>query len=315
MKSGNTMRKRPQKALLAGAAALALLVGTGAASAQNERANAGASAGGSAQVQGSHQTGASGQLQGQAGASGRVNGQAAGGAQGGFQSNNSAQSEQRSLGTQGRNEAGSRYGRNDMRNGNNDMRGGNSDMRSGNNEYSSRGTSRRSQSEAARTEMQSRGATNDRDLRGRGSERQDRMSSGRDERYGRMSSEREGRARFDGRGSFDRSVEVQRGGEYGDFRGNTSERSYGGNIRLSAEQRSRIRERVIDARNAPRIGHLGFDLRVGAAIPRGDIRVLPLPYTLVQLEPRWRGYAYFVYEDEIVVVDPSDMTIVSIIEA
>jgi hypothetical protein len=32
-------------------------------------------------------------------------------------------------------------------------------------------------------------------------------------------------------------------------------------------------------------------------------------------EPRWRGYLYFVYADEIVVVSPRDMRIVAVLTA
>jgi hypothetical protein len=35
-----------------------------------------------------------------------------------------------------------------------------------------------------------------------------------------------------------------------------------------------------------------------------------IPETLVQIDPEWDGFLYFVYKDEIVVVDPSDMEIV-----
>jgi hypothetical protein len=33
----------------------------------------------------------------------------------------------------------------------------------------------------------------------------------------------------------------------------------------------------------------------------------------VRIEPRWRGFLYFVYEDEIVVVNPHDMHIVAVV--
>ena len=38
-------------------------------------------------------------------------------------------------------------------------------------------------------------------------------------------------------------------------------------------------------------------------VPR-TVRVAPVPVTLVEIEPAWRGYMYFVYEDEIIIVEP-----------
>ncbi len=87
------------------------------------------------------------------------------------------------------------------------------------------------------------------------------------------------------------------------------------NVRLSQQQRAQIHRRIIDARGAPRAGHVNFDVRVGTMIPRGRIRIMPVPQTLVRIQPRWRGYLYFVYADEIVVVNPRDMRIVAVLSA
>jgi hypothetical protein len=48
-------------------------------------------------------------------------------------------------------------------------------------------------------------------------------------------------------------------------------------------------------------------------IPRGRVHIVPIPQTLVQIVPGWRGFPYFVYEDEVVIVDPHDMRIVAIL--
>jgi Protein of unknown function (DUF1236) len=64
---------------------------------------------------------------------------------------------------------------------------------------------------------------------------------------------------------------------------------------------------------APRVGHIDFDLSVGTVIPRGRIHAVPVPRTLVDIEPAWRGSIYFVYSDELVIVDPSDMRIVAVV--
>jgi hypothetical protein len=45
------------------------------------------------------------------------------------------------------------------------------------------------------------------------------------------------------------------------------------------------------------------------------IHVVPVPETLVRIEPEWRGFLYFVYEDEVVIVSPDDMKIVAVVPA
>ena len=95
--------------------------------------------------------------------------------------------------------------------------------------------------------------------------------------------------------------------------------SRGASAQLSQEQRSRIRTTVLGERNAPRLtrNDINMNLTVGARIPRDRLRVrpLPLPRTVVEVEPRWRGYDYFLVGNEIVVVEPDTFEIVAIIPA
>ena len=51
---------------------------------------------------------------------------------------------------------------------------------------------------------------------------------------------------------------------------------------------------------------------VGTVVPR-SVRIAPLPATLVSIEPSWRGYMYFVYNEEIVIVEPGTLRIVEVI--
>jgi hypothetical protein len=87
----------------------------------------------------------------------------------------------------------------------------------------------------------------------------------------------------------------------------------GGSVQLSEQQRTQIKTTVINGRNVPRVGHVDFDVRVGTVVPREKIHVVPVPETLVRIEPRWRGFLYFVYEDEIVIVNPRTMHIVAVV--
>ncbi|MGC1354700.1 MAG: DUF1236 domain-containing protein [Xanthobacteraceae bacterium] len=104
---------------------------------------------------------------------------------------------------------------------------------------------------------------------------------------------------------------------------NTAEREHNGlkglqgnarvNVQLNDQQRTRIRETVIDAHGAPRIGHVDFNVTVGTVIPRAGVRIIPVTPALVQIDPSWRGLRYFVYEQELVLVDPATMTIVAVV--
>lgn len=87
----------------------------------------------------------------------------------------------------------------------------------------------------------------------------------------------------------------------------------GVNVRLNEEQRTRIRTTVLEARTAPRANNVNFDITVGTVVPRGGIHVVPVPARLAQIEPAWRGFLYFVYQNEVVIVKPRDMKIVAVV--
>jgi hypothetical protein len=89
----------------------------------------------------------------------------------------------------------------------------------------------------------------------------------------------------------------------------------GVNVQLNEQQRTEIRTTVINAHGAPRVSHVAFDVTVGTVVPRQRIHVIPVPETLVRIEPEWRGFLYFVYEDEVVIVSPDDMKIVAVVPA
>jgi hypothetical protein len=84
-------------------------------------------------------------------------------------------------------------------------------------------------------------------------------------------------------------------------------------ITLSTEQRTRIRETVFKERNAPRVGKVDFSIREGTVIPR-TVRVVEIPDVIVEIHPEWRGYKYFLVNEELVVVDPGTLRIVAIID-
>jgi hypothetical protein len=85
-------------------------------------------------------------------------------------------------------------------------------------------------------------------------------------------------------------------------------------INLTPEKRTRIHETLIHVRNAPRVSSVNFNVSVGTRVPR-SVRFVALPQTIVEIEPAWRGFEYFMIGDEIVIVDPRSLEIVAIVDA
>lgn len=82
---------------------------------------------------------------------------------------------------------------------------------------------------------------------------------------------------------------------------------------LTVEQRTKVRETVLVGGNAPRVTNINFSINVGTAVPR-SVRVVAVPEVIVEIHPAWRGFLYFVYEDEIIIVDPSTYRIVAVLD-
>lgn len=98
------------------------------------------------------------------------------------------------------------------------------------------------------------------------------------------------------------------------LQGNASIPMQGSHVNLTSQQRTTIRDSVIDARGAPRVGHVDFDVTVGTVVPRDRVHVVRVPETLVRIDPQWHGYLYFIVEDQVVIVNPRDMRIVAVLD-
>jgi hypothetical protein len=84
----------------------------------------------------------------------------------------------------------------------------------------------------------------------------------------------------------------------------------GGSATLTPEQRTRVRETVIT--RGPRVTSVDFAVRVGTVIPR-SVTLVVVPAVLVEFYPQYRGRKYFVYNDEIIIVD-DEFRIVAVIQ-
>ncbi len=83
-------------------------------------------------------------------------------------------------------------------------------------------------------------------------------------------------------------------------------------VSFTTEQRTKIRETVLRGGNAPRVSKVDFSVRVGTVVP-SSVHVVTVPDVIVEVHPEWRGFYYFVYNEEIVILD-RDHNIVAIVE-
>jgi hypothetical protein len=86
----------------------------------------------------------------------------------------------------------------------------------------------------------------------------------------------------------------------------------GGAVNLTTEQRTTIRQTVLTS-NAPRATNINFSINVGTVVP-SSVRIVEVPDTIVRIRPAWKGYRYFVYNDEIIIVEPRTLKIVAVLD-
>ena len=83
----------------------------------------------------------------------------------------------------------------------------------------------------------------------------------------------------------------------------------GGAATMTTQQRTRIRQTVIT--KGPRVTNVDFSVSVGTVVPR-TVKLVVVPSVLVEIYPQYRGRKYFVYEEQIIIVD-DDFKIVAVI--
>jgi hypothetical protein len=92
-----------------------------------------------------------------------------------------------------------------------------------------------------------------------------------------------------------------------------AEKGAPGRARLSEQQRSNIRTKLQERRVEKT--RIQVNVNVGSRIPR-TVRLHPLPSVIVGLAPAYRGYSYFVREDDtIVIVDARTYVVVDVLPA
>ena len=87
----------------------------------------------------------------------------------------------------------------------------------------------------------------------------------------------------------------------------------GAGAKLSTEQRTQITT-VIKSQNIRPVTNVNFSISVGTRVPR-NVGFHPLPSQIITVYPDWRGYEFFLVNDQIVVVNPRTLEIVAVIDA
>lgn len=87
----------------------------------------------------------------------------------------------------------------------------------------------------------------------------------------------------------------------------------GAGAKLSGEQRTTIRT-SITKQNIKPVTNINFSINVGTRVPR-TVGFHPLPAEVVTIYPDWRGYEFFLVNDQIVVVNPRTLEIVAVLDA
>ena len=83
------------------------------------------------------------------------------------------------------------------------------------------------------------------------------------------------------------------------------------NAPLTTEQKTKIRTSVLTS-SAPRVTSVNFSVQIGTVVPR-SVRIVAVPAPLIEIYPAYRGKLYFVYNDQIVIVEPDTMEIITVI--
>jgi hypothetical protein len=87
----------------------------------------------------------------------------------------------------------------------------------------------------------------------------------------------------------------------------------GAGAKLSTEQRTQISS-VIRGQRVQPATNVNFSISVGTRVPR-NVGFHPLPREVVTIYPQWRGYEFFLVNNQIIVVNPRTLEIVDVIDA
>jgi hypothetical protein len=124
---------------------------------------------------------------------------------------------------------------------------------------------------------------------------------------------REGRMNAEQKGAADSKSQTTQTGQTGQTtQSQTTTGQVGAGAKLSTEQRTKITSVFREHRVAPAT-NINFSIAVGTRVPR-TVSFHPLPQEIVTVYPEWRGYEYFLVNNQIIVVNPRTLEIVDVLD-
>jgi len=83
-------------------------------------------------------------------------------------------------------------------------------------------------------------------------------------------------------------------------------------VQLSEQQRSTVHSTILKESNVNRATNVNFSVSVGTRVPR-SVHLVALPASVLSIVPQYNSYQYFMANDQICIVDPSNFEIVEVI--
>jgi hypothetical protein len=96
-----------------------------------------------------------------------------------------------------------------------------------------------------------------------------------------------------------------------------SDRDHSGaklSFKLQGNEKIKITSTLMERARPVEKTKIKFKINVGTVVPRGSIELYEVPMTVISLVPEYRGYQYFVVDDEIIIVEPSSYQIVEVVD-
>ena len=82
-------------------------------------------------------------------------------------------------------------------------------------------------------------------------------------------------------------------------------------IKLSSDQKARLHDTSAGG-ELRRVDHVDFALSAGTRVP-GNVQVYPVPVSIVEIVPQYRGFDYIIVGDDLVIINPGTLTIVAVV--
>ena len=136
----------------------------------------------------------------------------------------------------------------------------------------------------------------------------DMKAEGREDRNGMKADGRNGNMNAEQKGAADSKSQTGQTSQ-----SQTTTGQAGAGAKLSTEQRTKITSVIREQRVQP-VTNVNFEIRTGVRVPR-TVSFHPLPREIVTIYPEWRGYEFFLVNNQIVVVNPRTLEIVDVIDA